>query len=597
MIKKILQLAKQHKIVAGIIILIIMAGGYFLLKGKSVAPTSYVFAKAERGNIIAAISGTGQVSVSNQVDVKAKTSGDVTAVNVKVGQVVKSGALLAQINASDALRAVRDAQTSLETAKLDLEQTLAPVKELTLLQSEDSLIQAEQSKQDAIDNLAKSYDDGFNTVSNAFLDLPSVMTGLNSTLFSYSFNSTQNNIDYYAGAIKTYGDDNGTTYRDDAYNKYQSARTAYDQNFLDYKNTNRSSDKTAIENLISETYETVKSIAEAVKSANNLIQLYQDKLTTRNLTPQTLSTTALTNLSSYTSKTNSYLTSLLSAKSSIQSYKDAIISAERAIKQKELSLADTKAGADELTIRAKRIAVQQKQDALTTANQALYDCSARAPFDGIVAKVSVKKGDTISSGTAVATIITKQQLAEISLNEVDVARVKTGQKVTASFDAVDGLNITGVVAEVDTLGTVSQGVVTYNVQIVFDTQDDRVKPGMSVSVAIITDMKQNVLIVPSSALKSSVNGSYVEMPNETVTAGSTGASSAGVVLNNSPKQQSVVAGISDDTSTEIISGLNEGDVIIVRTVSGSITTANGSTGGNALGGSGIRIPGAGGFGR
>jgi HlyD family secretion protein len=588
MIKKILQLAKQHKIVAGIIILIIIAGGYFLLKGKSTAPTSYVLAKAEKGNVIAAISGTGQVSVSNQVDVKAKTSGDVTAVNVKVGQVVKSGALLAQINASEALRAVRDAQTSLETAKLDLEQTLAPVKELTLLQSEDSLIQAEQSKQDAIDNLAKSYDDGFNTVSNTFLDLPSIMTGLNSTLFSFSFNSTQNNIDYYAGAIKTYGDDNGATYRDDAYNKYQSARTAYDQNFLDYKNTNRSADKTATENLISETYETVKSIAEAVKSANNLIQLYQDKLTTRNLTPQTLSTTALTNLSSYTGKTNSYLTSLLSAKSSMQSYKDAITSAERAIKQKELSLADTKAGADELTIRAKRIAVQQKQDALTTANQALYDCSARAPFDGIVAKVSVKKGDTISSGTAVATIITKQQLAQISLNEVDVARVKTGQKVTASFDAVDGLNITGVVAEVDTLGTVSQGVVTYNVQIVFDTQDDRVKPGMSVSVAIITDMKQNVLIVPSSAIKSSVDGSYVEMPNETVAASASGTNNAGVVLNNPPKQQTVQTGISDDTSTEITSGLNEGDVIIARTVSSATTVTTGASG-NSRGG--IRIPG------
>src|SRR6185503_5946600 len=107
--------------------------------------------------------------------------------------------------------------------------------------------------------------------------------------------------------------------------------------------------------------------------------------------------------------------------------------------------------------------------------------TVRAPFSGTIAKLSVDKGDQASSGTTVATIISKNQIADLSLNEVDAAKVTVGQKATLTFDAVEDLSIAGAVASVDTLGTVSQGVVSYVVKIQFTTQDERVKPGMSVN--------------------------------------------------------------------------------------------------------------------
>ena len=66
--------------------------------------------------------------------------------------------------------------------------------------------------------------------------------------------------------------------------------------------------------------------------------------------------------------------------------------------------------------------------------------------------------------------------------------------------------MSGVVTEIDPIGAISQGVVTYDIKINFDVVDERVKPSMSVSAAIITDTKQNVLVVPNSAVKSK-NGS------------------------------------------------------------------------------------------
>lgn len=494
--KKIIILAKKRKIIFWGIIVVLGVGGYFgynAIASKDSNKTSYIFSAVERGTIVVSVSGTGQVLSLNEVDVKSRASGDIIYLGMENGKAVLKGALLAKVDRTDAERAVRDAKTNLETVKLELDSLLEPADELTLLQSQNSLQQAKDSQQTAQDNLKKSYEDGFNNVSDVFLNLPSVMSGLSDILFANNFASSQWNIDYYNDVVRLY-DFEEDMYRTDAYNKYQIARTAYDQNFKNYKLANRSSNEQAVEALIEETYQTIRNIAEAVKSANNLIQLYQDNLIRSNLSPQAPSTTHLSSLSGYTSKTNGYLSALLSSEQNIKNYEDDIVNVENSVKEKTLSLEKIKAGPDELSIRAKKIAIQQKEEALTTAQQNLADCSVTAPFSGIIATTNVKKGDTISSGTALGSIITKQKVVEISLNEVDASKVKVGQKVSITFDAIDGLSITGSVIEIDSLGTVSQGVVSYNVKISLDTQDERIKTGMSVSASIVVDIKQDVLI-------------------------------------------------------------------------------------------------------
>lgn len=559
---------KRHKFLSLIIIVALIASGYFIYQKfhSSETEVSYITTQVESGLLISSISGTGQVSALNQVDVKAKSSGDIVSLLATMGQEVTKGEALAYLNATDALKTVRDAATSLETAQLELAEVLEPADELTLLQAETALISAQDSQQKAIDDLAQSYEDGFNDVSNAFLDLPNIMTELNDILFGYDFSNIQNNIDFYSSAIRTSNQAASQLYYDDAYHKYQTARTAYDHNFTDYKNTSRFSDTTTIAALIAETYETAKNVAEAIKSTNNLIRLYQDELVNRNLTPSSLSSTHLTSLSSFTSKINSYLSSLLSATSAIQNNQESIVSAERSIKEKELSLAKVQAGSDELSVRAKKIAVQQKQDALIAAQQSLADCSVWAPFAGVIAAVNVAQGEDVSSGTTIVTLITQQKIAEITLNEIDVAQVAVGQKANLSFDAVSDLSITGEVAEVDSLGTVNQGVVSYGVKIVFDVQDERIKPGMTVSVNIITESKPDVLLVPLNAVKISGESSYVE-----------------VLVDGQVQRKTVTVGSSNDTMIEIVAGLAEGEEIISQTISNGTTSSSSSSQNRAAG--------------
>ena len=534
MFKKIFGFVSRHKIITAIIIILAIIGGYYGYKTffGAKTTTSYITATVQKGTLVVSVSGSGQISALDQIDVKAKTSGDAVYVGVKAGQEVKAGALLVQIDTRDAQKAVRDAEIALASAQLELEK----MKGLT---TEEGTIRGIKEK--AQSDLQKAYDDGFNEVSDAFLDFPDIMTGLYNVLYDTTLNKSQWNIDYYEDAVKNavkYDEEISnkvSQYKSDTANKYQTARKAYDQAFSDYKNASRYSDNAAIDNLINETYEATKSIAEAIKSANNLIQFYKDKLTEQHLKTNSLADTHLSTLNSYTSKTNSYLLNLLSIKNTIQTSKENLIGTTFDISDQEIK-------------------VSQAENNLTTAKENLANCYIRAPFDGIVAKINVKLGDTVS-GT-VATIITKQRMAEISLNEVDVAKVKVGQKATLTFDAVEGLTLSGKVAEIDTLGTVSQGVVNYTVKIIFDTQDERIKPGMSVSAAIITDMKQDVLLVPNAAVKS--NGEqYVE-----------------VLENNTPRYQAVGVGLSNDTMTEITSGLKEGDKVITKTITGNTSAAN-----------------------
>jgi len=189
-----------------------------------------------------------------------------------------------------------------------------------------------------------------------------------------------------------------------------------------------------------------------------------------------------------------------------------------------------------------------------------------------VASLSVKKADSLGSGASVGVFITKQQLAEISLNEVDVARIKIGQPALLTFDAVSNLKINGTVLEMDTVGTVSQGVVTYNVKIGFNSPDGVIKPGMSVTAEIITDSKPDVLIVPQGAVKTQGRTKYVEVVTDTLleVENGTRVTQTGIVLASAPERKSVEVGMSNDTVTEILSGLEEGERIVIRTISSGV---------------------------
>ena len=80
--------------------------------------------------------------------------------------------------------------------------------------------------------------------------------------------------------------------------------------------------------------------------------------------------------------------------------------------------------------------------------------------------------------------------AQVQIAETDRPKVKQGQTVELTFNAVPDLTITGKVAEIDAVGTSSSGVVTYGVTITFDVQNPQLSPGMTAAASIVTDVRQ-----------------------------------------------------------------------------------------------------------
>lgn len=590
----------KHKLIVGLSLILILGGGYFGYKNliKKDGETRYLLKAVEKGTIVVSVSGSGQILTSEQIDIKPNISGEIAEIYIEKGKEVGKGQLIMKIDETDFQKAVRDAQLSLEAANIELEKLLKPPEKLALLQAENALILAKdnlaklkftqeknyqkalENKQKAEDNLEKSYEDAFNSILNVFLDLPTIVEGTEDVL----------SVSAYQNIFDPENRKKIQTLLGNAEDSYNIARKNYDQNFNEYKKVSRYSEKETIERLLEETIETLKLISEGIKNENNLLDFLVDYFSSNNLSLDKKIEDYQSNLKTYTSKINTHLSNLLTIQRTIRDNKEAKLNAERdlkemdqnypldlaqaenTVKEKEETLIKLKSGPDELDVKLKKIALQQKEENLKTAKENLLKCSIEAPFDGIISEVKVKKGDSVSPNTVLATLISKQKIAQISLNEIDAAKVKIGQKATLTFDAIPDLTLTGEVSEIDVVGTVSQGVVSFGVKIALDTDDERVKPGMSVTANIIVDAKSDILVVPSSAVKSQEGIYYVELaeiPDEKKE--EILNSKAGVILKKPPKRQQIEIGISNDKLTEILSGLKEGDIVVVSTISQTTT--------------------------
>jgi len=147
------------------------------------------------------------------------------------------------------------------------------------------------------------------------------------------------------------------------------------------------------------------------------------------------------------------------------------------------------------------------------------------------------------------------------LTEIDVPKVKLGDKATIKFDALPDKTFTGKVVSIDTAGVVSSGVTTYPVVIRLDTESDSILSNMAASATIITAIKNNVLIVPLAAVQKQSDGS----------------SFVRLLKNGKPVQTTVEVGLSSSSEIEIISGLSEGDTVVTNIVYPNRTSQQRST--------------------
>lgn len=241
---------------------------------------------------------------------------------------------------------------------------------------------------------------------------------------------------------------------------------------------------------------------------------------------------------------------------------------ERRIARLQISVAELQVKAAEAQFKAAELQVDVAKQAVEEAASELEIETLNAPFYGVVTSVDVEEGDIIpNSGMSQVTIVhlidpTSMELG-VDLDEIDIPGVALDQRAIIEVDALPDVQLEGNVTSISPLPTVEAGVVLYNVKIGLDVpQGSGLKVGMSATADIIINERSSVLLVPDRAIRKDSQGNPVVW----------------VMVGEQIEQRPVVIGISDGFQTEIIQGLNEGEIVVMEMGAG-VQSSPGSSGG------------------
>jgi len=598
------------------LLVLILAGGGVAVAAKWIpigsseaADLTQLFTAA-RGNIVAAISPTGEVYAPRQVELNFDvTKIELLELNVTPGQQVKEGDVLARIDASALERAVLQAQADVTVAQDNLDQAQSPYSELDLTQAKLSVDQAEIALEDAKESLEQAKDpyteldliQARETVSQTQVALDQAKEDLADLLnpdtssaraavqdaaaaleiakkqLTIAENDTDN-----AAKIRTL-ESEAIWYRNnywDAVGKHDKGEISQQKLDQEYLNmiaadekllvaqTNAEVSLTNAQNKVTQAQETLADAQEALS----------DLLNGPDASAQLEAEAKVTQAEVDLAKAKEALADVEAGSDpkEVSRAEVEVTQAEYNLAKAKETLADVEAGPDPKEIELAQAKLVTAQTTLEEAQAALEAATMVAPFDGTVISVGAEVGDLVSANDVIVSLTDLSNLRVLAtVDETDIAGVEIGQQAEITFDAFPGRRFSGQVLEVPLQGNLVQNVLTYDVPVSLEeTKGVALRPGMTANLNIVVGRRQDVLLVPALAVQQSDEGNVV-------------------LVQDTPDGPAVTTpvqiGLSDGTYVEIVSGLIEGDRVLVE-----YQAANEQQGGFFVGGPG-GIPGGGGF--
>jgi HlyD family secretion protein len=199
--------------------------------------------------------------------------------------------------------------------------------------------------------------------------------------------------------------------------------------------------------------------------------------------------------------------------------------------------------------------VTQAQAAMEQARLALENATLTAPFDGVVAVVNARPGELTGGGAlpAVVLIDPSRFHIDVKVDEVDVGHVREGQSVEVRLDALPEARLTGRIERIAPVAQAAGGVVSYDVTIVIEPTTEPLRAGMTATANIVTTELKDVLVVPNRLIRfdRENNKTYVEK-----------------IVDDVPVRTEIAVGARNEQYSQVLRGLEEGDVLAIRQVSG-----------------------------
>ncbi|MBN2463954.1 MAG: efflux RND transporter periplasmic adaptor subunit [Dehalococcoidia bacterium] len=566
----------KNKLITAIVLLAVLPIiGFAGCRGGDAETSQKQIAEVSRGDLLITVLADGNLDMPRDVQLKFGTPGTVKAIYVKEGQKVKEGTLLAKLDDTTQKLAVASAQYNVELAMNELVEKIHPALMgypgtypdtstiLRVEQAQDELAQVQKfleqsSYQEAAAELRLAIHDL--DASYKMLNVPEITVSLQ----EYDeFGSPVENYPDISRAIKRMEQDIAGLNEIQTLleqGKYDDARVKL--NTAQYK--------------LKDTHLLVKSLSGRIIVSQRIGECCQ-QLATQD------SSTGATGLMPLpypdTSTSLSWLRQVEEELQKIQACKDPDscdaleISTLLRMAQHDVDMSRTilennemifRGGVNLKALRAYNLNLQIAEQDLKRYKDELMKTEILAPFDGTIVDIGVKENDQLSafdysSKTAVYLVDTHTVEMDGVVDEIDIYKVKVGQEAIITVDALPDVELKGTVTFISPFGSRTTGVVEFPVTIALDPTETELKGGLTATADIIVLKHENVLLIPNRSIKGSPGDYWVD-----------------VVLDEktmTTEKRQVELGAQNDRISEVISGLGEGERIIVEATRGRLPTS------------------------
>lgn len=582
-----------------VLIVVVAGGGYFVFGRKGNAGPFYEVQKVEKGSVVQTVEVTGEIKPDARLNLSFKSTAALQSIFKKVGDTVKRGDVIAELEdrdlgfAADRARAalalaqanlsakqagetkesIAIAQAQVDQAQTDLNATRADVQ--NELKIAELALQKAQSDYDT--NGATS----IQSVSAAYANLRSAVqgalgparSGLTDGDAIIGVDNTSAN-DLYEGVLGVYSRDS-LEHAKQTYPIAKNALVAAEQASQKITSASSNSDILNAATLTQQALQNVQSYLDDVQ------KVLAGTLTNTNLTDAQLDakkgaidgdrssvSSNLSSLTNYLETARSSSITQTGSKESLQIALDTananyniaksnvdtkVKTAESNLAIAQATLAQRKAPPRDVDLAGLRAQVLDAQTAYNQATQKLADVQIIAPADGIIADIVPNIGEQVAANvTAVSLVSTEGYSIEALVPEADIAKVQAGQAVEVTLDAFgDDVKFKGQVISENPDQTKVSDAIYYKAYVTIDPAGHDIKPGMTANLTITTGSRDDVLVIPTRAVLDNNGQRYVRVKD-----GST------------VKQVDVTLGLrGDEGRAEVLSGLSEGQTVVVSEVS------------------------------
>ncbi len=455
------------------------------------------FYTVKKSDVVQQVATTGKVKPEDSVDLGFDKTGRVARVYVKIGQAVSQGDVIATLDTSETT-------ADLQKAKAVLNEEMIKLREVKKT--------APSSYGDAYQNLSIAVKGGFVDADNAVRNRTDQFFKTPTTNPQFEFYITNGNFINYFNVPA------------DTKIELDNQRKAIGNILVDWQNR--------VGNLTKENVETESEKAiEDLTAISNFLDKVASAINT--FTPAEYA---------YETTVTTYKTSVASARSEVSTSISAIVTA----KDKLNSAPVLGQNGEFESVLSQQAKVTQAEAAVAALEAALSKSIITAPFTGVVTKQDAEVGATVSSGAALVSVASQNQIyIEANISEIHVGKIAPQNPVIFTLDAFPGETFEGFVYYIEPGDTIIDGVVNYKIRVNLVTPDPRIKNGLTANLKIETAKKQNVLTIPMYAITKEGEQNFVNR-----------------MVNEKTEKVPVTLGLlGNDGLVEILSGLSENDTI------------------------------------